>query len=169
MLEGFVAGIITKEEGRKLIMQTPIENFRKVAEYPRKSFINNRGNMRTMFYCIDYHSIKLCINSSLAILSLFNDRCDISGLEFTHYAIMKHDNQQKCYTLVPIKFDLNGNIIDFNIDHIYPKSKGGSNCLMNYRLTTKMNNNVRGDKMTNDDMKYGITTIEYSKYLQNIA
>ena len=67
MLEGFVAGIITKEEGRKLIMQTPIENFRKVAEYPRKSFINNRGNMRTMFYCIDYHSIKLCINSSLAI------------------------------------------------------------------------------------------------------
>ena len=32
MLEGFVAGIITKEEGRKLIMQTPIENFRKVAE-----------------------------------------------------------------------------------------------------------------------------------------
>lgn len=169
MLMGMLAGIITKEEGRRLIMQTPIEKFQKVAELPTKNYNNHQGNIRTMFYCIDYHSIKLCINSSLAILSLFNDRCELSGLEFTHYAIMKHESQQKCYTLVPIKFDSNGSIIDFNIDHIYPKSLGGSNCLMNYRLTTNADNSTRGNKMTKNDIKYGVTIDEYSKILQKSA
>ncbi|MFA5585634.1 MAG: HNH endonuclease [Saccharofermentanales bacterium] len=54
----------------------------------------------------------------------------------------------------------------YTIDHVYPKSKGGKNELSNYQLLCKKCNEIKGDKIDdNDDIKQEVKNHKNTKYI----
>lgn len=153
MAEVIVRAIISKEQGRNLIKKTPIDLFQKIADYSRRS-----GEKATKYYhyetvCSKYNTVT---NTQLAILSLFNDYCAFCGKPFTHYVIGKPGYGIKHCILYPVRFEENGEIVYYNIDHILPKSLGGANRLENYQLTCEDLNGQKGNSLSEHDKKYGV-------------
>mgnify|MGYP006369241361 FL=1 len=155
MADIIIRAVISKEKGRELIKSTPIDLFQKMAENSRR-----KGECSKYYNYIPY-SLKYSVvtNTQLAILSLFNDDCYFCGKPFTHYIIGKPAYGIKYCCLYPCRFDENGEIVYYNIDHIYPKSMGGADRLENYRLTCENLNCARGTKLSDEDKKYGVKKV----------
>lgn len=152
MADIIIKAIISKEKGREYIKSTPLELFQKMAE-------NNRRKTDCAKY---YHYVSpntkysIVTNTQLAILTLFNDKCYFCGEPFTHYIIGKPAYGMKYCCLYPCRFSEDGEVIYYNIDHIYPKSLGGVDRLENYRLACETLNCKRANAMSEEDKIYGV-------------
>lgn len=153
MVDILVKAIITKEEGRKLIKKTPLDKFQKISDYSKRTGKLNSKYIHKELVCGKYEVVT---NSQLSILTLFNDICAFCGKPFTHYIIGKTFRSGNSYcNLYPVRFESDGEIIYYNIDHIIPKSLGGANRLDNYQLSCEDLNLKKGNELTEDDKKYG--------------
>lgn len=138
--------ILTKEKGRELIKKIPMEMVERISN-------NSISNTRPKFIVsIMNNSLKINVATPAAILTLFNDTCPICGKRFTHYIVTERDN---LLTLRPVILK-NGQIELFNIDHIIPKSKGGSNSVINCQITCAECNTKKSSQLTNNELKYGV-------------
>lgn len=154
MVEIVIKAIISKEEGRKLIKNTPLELFQKVSDYSRRK---GENALKYYHYELVNNKFNVAVNTQLSILSLFNNECVFCHKPFTHYVIGKStSNKNKFYCLYPIRFENNGEIIYYNIDHILPKSLGGANRLENYQLSCEDLNIKKGNRLSEEDKKYGV-------------
>lgn len=156
MVDIVVKAIISKEQGRKFIKNTPIDLFQKISDYSRRK---GKDILKYAHYELINDKFNTIVNTQLSILSLFNDVCVFCNKPFTHYIVGKPIGgiyKHKYYYLYPIRFENNGDIVYYNIDHILPKSLGGANRLENYQLSCENMNSKKGDILSEEDKKYGI-------------
>jgi 5-methylcytosine-specific restriction endonuclease McrA len=77
-------------------------------------------------------------------------KCDICGIKASYFTLEKSpDNDRNVYhfnlyTVHPKTFQE----VYFNIDHIKPRAKGGTNLLVNMQLTCEDCNSKKGDKFS---------------------
>lgn len=72
MVDIVVKAIISKEQGRKFIKNTPIDLFQKISDYSRRK---GKDILKYAHYELINDKFNTIVNTQLSILSLFNDVC----------------------------------------------------------------------------------------------
>lgn len=107
------------------------------------------------FYRHTFNGINVKVSSlRLTTFKVKGTVCVKCGLEASYFAIDQYKKEGPAFNLFGRK---NGKEVLFTKDHIYPKSKGGKNCLSNMQTMCERCNQKKGDSVPDNHMLHSLT------------